>query len=137
MIFTRDATTVTLPANLFNNPMPLLEHLSTRSTAQDGTDYVYNQAVNFWYYKIKIRINEAQRAALRAFVKNTLQFDTLTFSFTADAPIDIGRGVGAYVTVRWWEESYHELPVAPGRWELSFTLRSSSIGTGSPPGAPS
>lgn len=134
MTLTYSATTVTLPGALPQTPLPSIEHRQNVKEADDGTIRVYNRAVNRWYLKIGVRVKAAERDALRAFVKNTIQFSTLPFSVTPDSTVDFGKGAGVTLaSVTWWENTYTEIPRAGGAtYDISFVLRTKSTGTNNP-----
>jgi len=134
MTFTYGGTSVVLPGAFPQTPLPAIEHSQNIGETVSGFVRVYNRGVNRWYPKIKMQLNATQRSALRAFVKNTIQFSTLYFTVTPDATVDLGRGAGVALTnVYWWEDTYSEVPL-PGQalFEVSFVLRTVSTGTSDP-----
>lgn len=135
MIFTSadGGTVVTLPGAQFAKALPEIEHHQNMQQAEDGTEYVYNRAVNKWYYELEFNLSESQRSALRSFFKTTTQFAASTFKITPDSPLDLGKGAGTQVTdCRLLSSSFPEVPTAPGRYRVSIVVTTKSTGTSNP-----
>ena len=132
MQFLSGTVTVSLPGNLFDTNLPGIEHKQNLGMAEDGTVFAYNRGVNEWFYELRMRLTDAQRSSLRAFLRNTVQFGTTTFAFTPDTGIDIGAGATTSVAARYWQDSLTEKPIAPGRWEVGCVLHAVSTGTANP-----
>ena len=123
---------ISLPGALFNTNLPSIEHKQNMGMAEDGTPYVYNRAVNEWFYELQMMLTNAQRTSLRSFLQSSVQFSTSTFTFTPDTGIDIGNGATGSVTARYWADTLTEKPTAPGRWQVGLVLHAVSTGTANP-----
>lgn len=132
MTFTSGTVTVTLPPNILTMDSPTITHWQNTAVTEDGTARVYNRGVNEWFIPCRLKITNTQRSNLRNFVKNTVTFANTTFTFTPDTDIDYGAGAGTGFSVRWWQDSCIERPVAPGIYEVSFVLRAATTGSANP-----
>ena len=131
MIFTYTSTSVTLPANKFNNQYPGFKHQVETLTATDGQVVAYAGAFAETFINVRLHLKESQRSALRSFFQSTVGWSSLEFQMTPDSAIDLGNGAGQPLNVRLWQDTYAEVPIAYGVWEVAFVLRGLV-----PPGGP-
>lgn len=131
MIFTYGATVVTLPANRFNNQYPGFKHQVDTLTATDGQVVTYAGAFAETFINVRLNLKNSQRSALRSFFMSTVYWSALEFQVTPDIGIDLGNGVNQPLYVRLWQDTYAEVPIAYGIWEVAFVLRGLV-----PPGGP-
>lgn len=123
MMFTYQSTSVQLPANRFNNQYPGFKHQVETLTATDGSVVAYSGAYEEMFINIRLHLKESQRLALRAFFMDAVHWSTLEFQMTPDLGIDLGNGAGQPLYVRLWQDTYAEVPIAYGVWEVAFVLR--------------
>ncbi|MBU0691555.1 hypothetical protein KKH18_07045 [bacterium] len=123
MIFTYGATVLLLPANRYNNQYPGFKPNVTADVAADGSVVAYNGPFTETLVNIRLRLKSAQLASLRAFFIDTVNWAALEFQMTPDSGIDLGGGVNQPQNVRLWQETYAEVPLAYGIWEVAFVLR--------------
>ena len=138
MTFTYSATTITVGSGIIlPATIPDIEHKETRGIFEDGSPYVYDHAVNDYFYECKVRCTETQKNDLFTFIKNTIQFGKLAFTVTPDSGVNFGRGNGnALTAVRYWGGRLPvEIQKSGAYFVISFLLRAYATGTSYPAGS--
>lgn len=130
-----DTTTVVLSgreAPLF--PLDIQpDRLQNVGEYEDGALEIYDRSVTVWQGTFTVRVRWATMVAVRNFFNKTVKGSLLSFTVTPDSEVDLGAGKGVAVTAR----LIGKLPACrivapPALWEMKFTLRWLSTGTGDP-----
>lgn len=132
MTFAYASTTVTVPAALYGDTEIVPHKWQNRIVCEDGSVKRYDRNVVEWFITVAFLCNYSKLLELRNFFKNTVRYSKLAFTFTPDAVMNAGAGLGQPVTVVLWQDEIPEPYAAPGRFPVKLILRATSSGTGNP-----
>lgn len=138
MTFTYSATTITVGSGIIlPATIPNVEHKQVLGEYEDGSPYVYDHAVNVYFYECRVRCTVQQKRDLFSFIKNTIQFSKLAFTVTPEGTVDLGRDAGnALTAVRYWSNNLPvEIQKSGAYFVFSFLLRAYATGTSYPAGS--
>jgi len=117
--FSKDATTVTLPAPRPGGQVREVKHQATGLTA-GGTRYVYDKGVDRYEIDIVIEsISASEKSDLDSFFHTTIDGVMNTFTYTDSA--------GNTFTARFLSPQLKYEKVARGIYDVSFTLEINSM----------
>ncbi len=132
MTFAIGGTSVTVPSAIYGSTEVIPSKWQSRKLATDGTPKVSDKGVILWYIKVKFRCNYTQLIAVRDFFKNTAAYSLNAVTFTPDASMNAGAGLGTAVTVNLWQDDIPEPYERPGLFPVTLLFITRSAGTGSP-----
>jgi hypothetical protein len=122
MTFQYSTTTVTITGAAY----PIQYRVTRKQNLQkyeNGAAVVFDRDQRQNFIIIEIAGTHAQHEAIRDFIRTVVLFSKYAFTLTPDAGVDIGNGVDATASVRYWSSNFIETMTQYHSYRYRMVLR--------------